>query len=63
MPNSLGRPPLEPRIKALEIEVTELRKQITEMYEYFNQGKIPAPQYQSQFRVFPGASPNSNGNT
>jgi hypothetical protein len=57
-----GRPPLEPRIKVLEAQVAALQKQITEWQDYFNRGSIPSPSaYQPQFRVFPGASPNSNG--
>lgn len=58
-----GRPPLEPRIKILEAQVAALQKQITEWQEYFSRGSIPSPSaYQPQFRVFPGANPNSNGN-
>jgi hypothetical protein len=54
---------LEPRIKILEAQVAALQKQITEWQEYFSRGSIPSPSaYQPQFRVFPGANPNSNGN-
>jgi hypothetical protein len=52
----------EPRIAALEAQVTELQQVIKSMQESFNRGNMPpAKPYESLFKVWPGAHPNSNG--
>jgi hypothetical protein len=79
-----GRPPLEPRIKALEdgwnaliaamradflaqrqsmeARIGVLEKQIAAMNDAFSHGHLPRPAYEAQFKVWPGASPITNGN-
>jgi hypothetical protein len=42
-------------------EVLILKKQVEAMNEAFSRGNIPQPQYESKFRVWPGANPSSNG--
>jgi hypothetical protein len=62
-----GRPSQEPRIaaaeariKALEEIVSAIQRQIAAFNDSFNNGNIPRPAYESQFKIWPGANPNTN---
>ena len=41
--------------------VTVLEKQIEAMNNAFRDGNLPRPQYESQFKVWPGSNPATNG--
>ncbi len=40
--------------------VSVLERQIAAMNDSFSRGNIPSPQYEQQFKVWPGANPASN---
>jgi hypothetical protein len=51
---SKGRPPINPRIDALERDVAELKRQLAAMNDSFSRGNIPQPsRYQSLFERWP----------
>ncbi len=53
-----GRPPLTPRVIALERRVQELERQLTAMNEAFARGAIPSPsRYQPLFERWPSGVP------
>jgi hypothetical protein len=55
-----GRPPLNPRIEALEARVAALEKQIDAMNDSFNRGSIPQPKpYVPLFERWPGGTNGS----
>jgi hypothetical protein len=69
-----GRPSQEPRIAAAEArikaleqqleaqgyEINILKRQVAGMNDAFSNGNIPRPQYESQFKIWPGANPITN---
>lgn len=52
-----GRPPLAPRIEALERELVELKRQIAALNDSFAQRTLPSPSpYRPLFERWPGSS-------
>ena len=56
-----GHSDIPERMAALEARIIVLERQIAAMNDSFSRGNIPAPQYEQQFKVWPGANPQSNG--